>query len=116
MALGVRQAAHFWLSCSKIINTDKERDVSKKADLQLRQGDGYCAVEIRMKAELWFEGRDHATPKELKEAAIAVFAGCVLKHTTGGVSRYHGRSLPSIYTSNKLYFTPTYRGTARKAY
>ena len=66
--------------------------MSETADIQLRQGDGYCAVEIRMKEDLWFEGRDHATPKELKEAAIAVFAGCVLKHTVGGVSRYQGGS------------------------
>ena len=76
------------------------------ADIQLRQGDGYCAVEIRMKEDLWFEGRDHATPKELKEAVIAVFAGCVLKHTVGGVSRYQGGSSTShIYFQQFKYQT-----------
>ena len=58
-----------------------------------------------MKKELWFEGRDHATLRDLKEGAIAVFAGCVLRQKTGGVSRYQGRSLPSIQTSNRLYLT-----------
>ena len=69
-----------------------------------------------MKEDLWFTGRDQATLRELKEGAIAVFAGCMVRDRKGGVSRYQGGSLPSISTSNRLYHTLSTHGTASKAY
>ena len=98
------------------INTDKKRNVSEKADFQLRQGDGHCAIEVRLKEELWFEGRDHATLKDLKEGAIAIFAGCVLKRTVGGVSRYQGGFFTSYLQFQYLHFPLATYGTASKAY
>ncbi|KAL8785329.1 MAG: hypothetical protein Q9195_008673 [Heterodermia aff. obscurata] len=50
--------------------------------------DGHCAIEIRLKEDEWFTGADTATFLQLKEGAIAVFAGCLIKMRGGGVSRY----------------------------
>ena len=53
--------------------------------------DGRCAIEIRLKEDLWYTGRDAASFRDLKEGAVTVFAGCAVRERTGGVSRFHGK-------------------------
>ena len=58
---------------------------------EMSAADGWCAIEVRFDDDLWFSGRDHATLNDLKAGATAVFAGCLVRHRKGGVSKHHGK-------------------------